>query len=123
MQYSFGARGVRVAETPTFSVLVAATGPADQLAACLRQIEPVCARVGAQLVVAHAHPDSDLRDLRAAYPAVRFVGGRAGMDAAELRALGLAGVEGDIVVISSADRITPEEILDRFTARATNDRA
>ncbi len=96
------------------SVLLTSTGQRDRLEACLRQLSPVCQQLEAELIVARAYNDQELAEMRVAFPEVYFAAAPAGSTLAELRTVGMAGADGDIVVLGDAATITTDELIDRF---------
>ena len=121
MLQGYSAREVRVGDSPTISVLVTSTGSRVRLEACLEQLLPVCRQLDAQLVVSRAYTDQELVEMRAAFPGIRFAAAQAGSTVPELRVVGMAGTDGDIVVFGDDARITSDELLERFSAGRRND--
>jgi hypothetical protein len=72
----------------------------------------------AQIVIVRAFTDEELNQLRETFPTVRFASAPAGTAVEDLRALGMAATDGDIVVFSSDSEITPAELIDRFSGNA-----
>jgi hypothetical protein len=68
----------------------------------------------AELIVARAYNDQELAEMRVAFPEVYFAAAPAGSTLAELRTVGMAGADGDIVVLGDAATITTDELIDRF---------
>jgi hypothetical protein len=102
-------------------VLLTSSGQAGVLEARLHQLLPVCARLKAQLTVVRAYNDRELADMRAAFPAVYFAAAPAGSTVRELRAIGMAATDGDIVVIGDASDLTTDELIDRFSQGRRNE--
>lgn len=132
MLYAHNARTVRAGANPTLSVQLTSTGPRHQLEACLQQVGDACSRLGAQLVVVRAFTDDELQQMRNRYPDVLFAAAPAGLPAMELRAIGMAVTDGDVVVFGDDTQTTPEELIARFSEiaamtmtepKASNDRA
>ncbi len=92
-----GARGPRLADTPTISVVVASRAERGLLEACLASLLPQCAEHGAEIVVARAGLD---RALQAAFAGVTFIDAPAGAPLPALRAAGIAVADGDIVAVT-----------------------
>jgi len=95
-----GARGLRLDDTPTVSVVVAVSRGADTLRACLENLSHQCFQHRAEIVVAGAVSASDVEHLGERYPAVRWVLADANSDITHLRGLGLAAAKGDIVALT-----------------------
>lgn len=112
------ARGIRVADAPTLSVLVVVekTNHSD-LEACLETLIPVCVRFDAQLVVVSAADEEELRDFRRAYPTTRFAAAPPGTPVAEMKALGMQVADGDIVLFQPAVPIQGDWIPPRVFER------
>ena len=132
MLYAHNARTVRAGETPTLSVQLTSIGPRSELETCLVQVCEACSRIGAQLVVVRAFTDDELQAMRSQYPDVLFAAAPAGLAATDLRAIGMAVTDGDVVVFADDTHSTPEELIARFSEiaamtmtepKATNDRA
>src|SRR5438034_11460368 len=68
-----GARGPRLGEAPTISVVVASYRDRHSLEACLDALIPQCRLGEAEVVVARAAAPGQLQELTRAYPTVRFV--------------------------------------------------
>lgn len=117
------ARMVRAGDTPTISVLLTSTGKRSELEAALAQLLPTCEKLEAEVIVARAYNDAELAEMRAAFPAVYFAAAPAGSTVHELRAIGMAGTDSDIIVLGEADEITTEDLIDRFVQSRRNEKA
>jgi GT2 family glycosyltransferase len=95
-----GARGVRLAEAPTVTVVVASCRERRLLDACLASLLPQCREHGAAVVVARADTPEGVADLSRTYPEVRFVPAARDATIPQLRGQGLASAEGDIVALT-----------------------
>jgi GT2 family glycosyltransferase len=95
-----GARGQRLADAPTISVVVASCRKLQVLKTCLDALLGQCGQVGAELVVARAATAGQIKKLKRAYPTVRFVAAPSDATIPELRAAGMAEAEGDIVALT-----------------------
>lgn len=95
-----GARGPRLGEIPTISVVVASRRDLKLLNACLNGLLPQCRQVGADIFVARAGAASELAELAAAYPTVHFIAGPVDATIPVLRAAGMAAADGDIVALT-----------------------
>lgn len=114
-------REVRIGDKPTISVLLTSTGQRSRLESCLEQLLPVCADLDAELVVVRAYNDQELAEMRAAFPGVRFTAAPAGSTVPELRAIGMAGADGDIVVLGDDASMTTTELVERLLPTRRND--
>lgn len=92
------ARAIRVADGPTMSVVVISERDQVELRACLDTLVPECAQYEAQLIVIRAAPAEEIRELRRAYPSVRFTAAPSPTAGSDLRALGMKAADGDIVL-------------------------
>jgi len=116
-----GARGPRLGEAPTISVVVASYRDRHSLDACLDALIPQCRLGEAEVVVARAAAPGQLQELTRAYPTVRFVAAPCDATIPELRAAGMAEAEGDIVALVEDHRIVPPDwltVLAHASARA-----
>ena len=100
-------RAPRRGGVPTLTVVIASSGTRTSLETCLASISAQCGRFDAELIVVRAVPFAEMQLLGALYPAARFVLAPANAVVPELRALGMAEADGDIVVFSE-DGIVPE---------------
>jgi hypothetical protein len=96
-------RPVRLSGEPTLAVVLLSTGQPDRLAALLRSLAPDCARRDVLLVAVCRASTADPHRWENAFPGVCFVWGE-GLPDAELRARGLAAVDGDIVVFAPEEQ-------------------
>lgn len=95
-----GARGVRLADSPSVTVVVASCRERGLLDACLASLRSQCKEHGADIVVARAGPPPEVAELQAAYPDVRFVAAPPEATIPQLRGQGLAEADGDIVALT-----------------------
>jgi hypothetical protein len=89
---------------PRLSLVVASTGGAGPVGACLAELLGGGAPPRLEVVVAHAAAGAELAELAARWPAVRFVGLPAGAGVAEARRRGMAAASGDVVALAEAAR-------------------
>jgi hypothetical protein len=115
-----GARGIRLALAPSFSVVVASTGARARLEGLLGWLVPACQRRDVELVVARSTDPAELAALASAWPSVLFMPAPDGSTGGQLRAVGLTAADGDIVVLTEDDRALSEPWLEAVT---THDRA
>lgn len=106
-----GARSVRLAETPSLSVVVASCRERQLLDACLQSLLPQCQAEAAEVVVARAGSPEELRELERAYPTVQFLQAPPESTIPELRAEGMAAAEGDIVALTEDHCVVAEDWL------------
>lgn len=95
-----GARGIRLDDKPTVSVVVASCRDPELLAACLASLEQQCSQHRAEIVVARAVECGEPERLAERYPDVRWVTADPQTDMPQLRGLGLAAAQGDIVALT-----------------------
>lgn len=93
-------RAPRRGGVPTLTVVIASNGTRSGLEACLASITVQCERFDAELVVVRAAPSAEIQVLATLYPTARFVPARAHTTVPQLRSLGMAESNGDIVVFS-----------------------
>jgi GT2 family glycosyltransferase len=113
-----GARGVRHAEAPTISVVVASCHELHVLETCLDVLLPQCRQVEAEVVVARVAAADQLQALTRAYPTVRFVSAPHDATMPDLRAAGMAEAEGDVVALTEDHCLMPPDRLTEL-ARAS----
>jgi glycosyltransferase involved in cell wall biosynthesis len=92
-----GHRGIRLADAPTASVVVASLGDRARLDACLAALLPVCTARGIEVVVARNCPPDEYHALEETYPMVLFMPAPDNATVRQLRAVGLSAADGDIV--------------------------
>jgi hypothetical protein len=97
-----GARRIRLDGRPMVSVVVASSQAPELLSACLAALAPQCAEHRAEIVVARRERVDDLAQR---YPAIRWVAGDSAADESQLRGLGLAAAQGDIVALTDDRRL------------------
>lgn len=122
-----GQRGRRLASTPLVSVVIASTGPREQLERCLARVIPVVQSRGVELVVCRQCPMAEYQALTDAYPAVLFMPVGDDVPAAQVRGVGLSATEGDVVAVINDDGeldpawldtiMTPDRPLEREEQR------
>jgi hypothetical protein len=116
-----GARGLRLADAPTISVVVASCREVPVLEACLDALLPQCREVEAEVVVARVAAAGQLSALTRAYPTVRFVSVPREATIAELRAAGMAEAEGDVVALTEDHcMMAPDRLTELARAGARN---
>ncbi|MGI9076811.1 MAG: glycosyltransferase family 2 protein [Gemmatimonadaceae bacterium] len=93
-------RAPRRGALPTLTVVIASNGSRSGLEACLASVSAQCARLDAELIVVRAAPGAEIQILGTLHPAVRFLPAPGGTTVPELRSLGMAEANGDIVVFS-----------------------
>lgn len=111
-----GARGVRLAETPTVTVVVASRRERALLDACLASLRPQCREHGAGIVVARAGTPQEVAELGRAYPDVRFVAAPGDATIPQLRGQGLAEADGDIVALTEDHCVAAPDWVAQFAA-------
>jgi glycosyltransferase involved in cell wall biosynthesis len=111
-----GARGVRLAETPTVTVVVASCRDRSLLAACLSSLLPQCREHSAAIVVARADTPEGVAQLEQEYPDVRFVQVSPAATIPQLRGLGLAQAEGDIVALTEDHCVAAPDWISQLAA-------
>jgi glycosyltransferase involved in cell wall biosynthesis len=117
-----GARGVRLAEAPTVTAVVASCRERRLLDACLASLLPQCREHGAAVVVARADTPEGVAELERAYPEVRFVPAPRDATIPQLRGQGLAEAEGDIVALTEDHCVAaPDWIAQLATAPRNSD--
>jgi hypothetical protein len=97
------------APAPTFTIVIA-TRQAAGLAVLLETVAPKCRARGAELIVA-APVSDELAALRKRFPEAVFFDAPADADLDQLRQLGTAESNGDILILSDDTRPLPEEWL------------
>ena len=111
------ARGVRLGEIPTVSVLLTSRGTRARLETCLSELIRQGATVPVEIVVARAGEEDELEELRASYPDVRFCVGAPGASDKDLRTAGMLAVSGDIVFLRSDDPVPDNWLAQMVEAR------
>jgi len=111
-----GARGIRLGNLPTVSIVVASTGPRSDLEACIETLLPVCRTSGIELVVARSTTPGEFRELEQRYRAALFMPAPDASSARVLRSFGIAAAEGDIVVFTDDSRLPDAEWLRHIAA-------
>jgi hypothetical protein len=99
------ARGVRLGEMPTVSLLLTSRGARARLERCLSKLMQQRSGDGVEIVVARAGEVLEVEELRAAYPEVRFCLASPGTSDADLRVVGMVAVSGDIVFLRPDDPV------------------
>jgi len=102
-----GARGRRLADAPTTSVVVASAGDRAALERCLAALLPQCAEHGVEVVVARSCSKEEYQSLAAAHPSVLFMPAATQSTPGQLRAVGTSAADGDIVYLTDDARIEP----------------
>jgi hypothetical protein len=95
-----GLRRARLGSGPTVSVVVASRSAGPALGGYLAALGSQCHAAGAELVVALSAAAAEVDSLRAAHPAARIVVSPSARTPGELRAVGMAEAEGDIVALA-----------------------
>src|SRR5215207_5917223 len=95
---SDGSGRAAILAMPHLSVVVASSGSAIALDACLRALLPQVGPTRAEVVLARAGDPGDLGDLRQTYPEVRLVAVPGSPSVGDLRAAGMRECTGDVVV-------------------------
>ena len=109
-----GTRGVRLATTPSASVVVASFREPALLEACLASLRPQCAAKDAQLIIARACEAPELEAFQRRYPATEFILCEPGTSIPRLRAAGMAAATGDIVALTEDHCVAAPDWLDRL---------
>ena len=94
-----GHRGIRLAELPTSSVVVASVRDRASLEAMLSRLVPGCARREIEVVVARSCDADEYHALETAFPRVLFMPAPDNASVRQLRAIGLSAADGDIVTL------------------------
>jgi len=103
-----GSRGLRLSDTPLYSIVVASQGEAARLHTLLAALVPVCRDRGAEVVAVRACSTDEFRDWQRGYPSVLWMPAPDTATAKQLRVAGLTACEGDIVALVS-DAIANDE--------------
>lgn len=106
-----GARGRRLGDAPTTSVVVASRGDRAALERCLAALLPQCAEREVEVVVARSCAKEEYVALAAAYPGVLFMPAATGSPLAQLRAVGTSAADGDIVFFTDDGRTEGPEFV------------
>ena len=101
-------RGPRRGSVPTVSVVVASNRDRSLLQSCLGSLLGQCQRMNAELVVARAGTAHDVASLAKGYPGVRFVAAPPDASIPQLRAIGMAQAQGDVVALTEDHCIADE---------------
>lgn len=110
----------RTGALPMISVVVASSAASDDLSACLNALAPRCEPVAAQVIVVRACADSEMEQLRAAMPGVRFLSAPPSSTHRELQRIGMMEAAGDIVAFTS-DRYVVDDAWAAVLLRTVND--
>jgi len=102
-----GARALRLAAEPTYSVVLASAQPRAALEGRLRTLEPECRAAGVELVVARNTSAEEMRELSAAFPYALFMPAPDGSTIRQLRAVGITAADGDVIALLEDDRDVP----------------
>lgn len=120
MEFEFpsGHRGrvVRVADSPTLSVVVTSEGERADLEAGLEVLLGSSAGMEVQIVVVRAGSSAEVAELRRVHPAVHFAEAPPGTSVTELRIVGMRVAEGDVVMFGEDNRISAEWLTPRVLA-------
>ncbi len=100
-------RAPRRGGVPTLTVVIASSGTTAALDNCLASVCSQCARFDAELIVVSSVPGAEVHVLATLCPTARFVLAPADAMVPQLRSLGMAEANGDIVVFSD-DAAVPE---------------
>ena len=92
---------------PTLSVVVVVLSGRDCLARCLSALGPQVEETGAELLVPCDDALGDVEELRARFPAARFIEASGTRSYAELRALAFREARGEVVALTE-DHCTPD---------------
>jgi hypothetical protein len=111
-----GSLGLRLANNPTRSVVLASSAPRERLEEWLAALVPRCTGSGIELVVARSTAKEEFRDLVKSHPRVLFMPGPDGCTPRQLRGYGLAAADGDIVMITEDSRPPDLAWIDAATA-------
>jgi hypothetical protein len=113
-------RLVRVADSPTVSVLITSAGDLAKLDAGLGLLEPPCRARGWQLVVVRSGDGSVGWQLKTRYTSVQFLNAPAGTTVADMRVIGMAAADGDIVIFGEDHQVTPDWIASSVFSNEPN---
>ena len=102
-----GHRGIRLADVPTSSVVVASMRDRETLGRCLAALVPACTARAIEVVVARNCSGDEYRALEMAWPAVLFMPAPDHATERQLRAIGLSAADGDVVTLIE-DGVIPD---------------
>jgi len=111
-----GARGLRLGNAPTVSIVVASVSKRPTLETCIERLLPVCAEAGIELVVVRSTNPEEFRDLQNCYRAVLFMPAPDSSPTKVLRSFGIAAAEGDIVALIDDSHLPDAEWLRHIVA-------
>lgn len=94
-----GHRGIRLAELPTSSVVVASVRDRAALEAMLGGMVPGCKERDIEVVVARNCSADEYHALESVFPSVLFMPAPDNSTVRQLRAIGLSAADGDIVTL------------------------
>lgn len=111
-----GARGLRLGNVPTVSIVVASVSARAKLEACVEALLPSCAGAGIELVVVRSTSAEEFRDLQNHFRSALFMPAPEGSSVRVLRNFGIAAAEGDIVAFMDDSRPPDAEWLRHIIA-------
>ena len=111
-----GARGLRLGNAPTVSIVVASVSARKELEACVEMLLPACSASSIELVVVRSTSPEEFRDLQNRYRAALFMPAPDGSSVRVLRNFGIAAAEGDIVAFMDDSRPPDTEWLRHIVA-------
>ena len=101
-----GARGLRLGNAPTVSVVVASVSGRPVLEAFIEALLPSCTAANIEVVVVRSTSPEEFRDLQNRYRTALFMPAPDGSSMRVLRSFGIAAAEGDIVAFTN-DSLPP----------------
>lgn len=114
-------RGARRGSAPTVSVVIASNRDRALLQACLGSLLGQCQRLSAELLVARAGTGSEVSTIAKSYPGVKFVTAPADASIPQLRAIGMAQAQGDVVALTEDHCIADENWVEALMQTARGD--
>lgn len=112
-----GHRGLRLANGPSISIVLASTAERARLEACLDVLVPACVAHGVEVVVARSCPVTEYHELAGRYPGALFMPAPDNASPAVLRAAGLSAADGDIVGFADDGRVVDAEWVKTLATR------
>lgn len=103
-----GDRALRLAATPTYSIVLVSAGSRADLEASLAVLEPQCRELNTELVVVRSTNAEEFRSLAGAWPSVLWMPAPDNVSVPQLKAIGITAAEGDIVIFTTDAAPPPE---------------
>lgn len=95
----------RAAHCASLSVIIVSAGDRANLERALSAIAVRCRRLEAEIIVVRMNVGDELRTLNAAYPSVLFIDAPQASTSVDMRELGMAYADGDIVSLRNDDAV------------------